>query len=176
MRRSRHTGNRGGAWPGRASLLFILFLESACTMIGGRGPSSPGPDPMPLPDSKVEEAAEVEGGVEEKARPLLDPSLGKVYQGFLMIDGGEVPAALQLVRDGRRGLLGALQATSGIEAEGTGRLRGEAMELELSYGGACPGRLVLEGRWDRETENLSGTVRATDCTGSAEGTFRFSGS
>ena len=99
---------------------------------------------------------------------------GVLYQGVMMMDGGDISAALELVREGRRGLLGAMQTTTGIEAEGEGAVRGKGFHLELSYGGACPGRMVLDGEWDPDTSSISGTISASDCTGSANGTFRFS--
>ena len=97
-----------------------------------------------------------------------------VFHGALNMDGGEISAALQLIREGRRGLRGLLQAVSGLEAEGEGRLDGREFQMELVYGGECPGKMALTGEWDPETDSISGVVRATDCTGAGEGTFRFS--
>jgi hypothetical protein len=90
------------------------------------------------------------------------------------MDGGELTAALQLIRDGRRDLRGILQAVSGLVAEGKGDLSGREFQLELVYGGQCPGRMLLVGEWDPDTDSVFGVVRASDCTGPAEGTFRFS--
>jgi hypothetical protein len=101
---------------------------------------------------------------------------GVVYQGFIEIDGGSLPAALEIIREGRRGIRGALQATSGIMAEGEGRLRGQTLSLELVYGGNCPGRMSLEGEWDQDSRTYEGVVEASDCTGKGGGTFRFSAS
>jgi hypothetical protein len=99
-----------------------------------------------------------------------------VYQGVLSIDGGDVPAALELIREGGRDVRGALQTSSGLMADGTGRIRGETLRLELTYGGDCPGRMLLEGEWDQSLGTFEGVLDASDCTGQSEGTFRFSAS
>jgi hypothetical protein len=104
----------------------------------------------------------------------FDPSEGDVYQGFLEMDGGRVQAALQLVRDGRTRVRGALQGVSDLIADGEGTLRGQNLSLLLTYGGSCPGRMELEGVWDTEAEVYRGLVEASDCTGRSSGTFRFS--
>jgi len=137
-----------------AVALFILVL-AGCQAVG-RTPARSGSDPG------------------TSAGPV-GPGPSGVFQGALIIGRSEMPAALELVRDGRRGLRGFLQAVSGLEAEGEGRLDGTKFQLELVYGGECPGKMALTGDWDPETDSLSGVVRATDCTGAGEGTFRFSG-
>ncbi len=129
---------------------LILFLGS-CQVIGG-GPKSPSGTGIPEP-----------GRAE-----------GVVYQGSLVLEGGEIPGALELIREGRRGIRGALQTSTGLVADGVGSLRGRALTLELAYGGDCPGRMRLEGEWDEGEGRYQGTVQASDCTGSAAGTFRFS--
>ena len=135
---------------GLALLTTLALLSNGCQIIGGRPEAqSPGTDGPGSTD-------------------------GVLYQGAIMMDGGDIPAALEIVREGRRGLWGAMQTTSGIEAEGGGSLRGRSFHLELSYGGECPGRMVLDGEWDPDTSSIAGTIEASDCTGAANGTFRFS--
>jgi hypothetical protein len=90
------------------------------------------------------------------------------------MEGGEVPAALELIPMGRQDLRGVLQAVSGLVAEGTGRRAGRSFSLELVYGGECPGRMILDGEWAAENASLVGVVQANDCTGAAKGTFQFS--
>ncbi len=138
---------------GAAKVLLALTITSVigCQVIGG-GPRDRSP---------------------EAHRPELDPADGDVYQGYLQMDGGRVQAALQLVRDGRRRVLGAFQGVSGVVADGEGVLRGEALSLLLTYGGDCPGRIELEGVWDQDARVFEGTVQASDCTGSSFGTFSF---
>jgi len=130
-------------------LAFTALSLGSCQIIGGSGPSG------------VESGGS--GG-------------GEVYQGFLEIDGGRVTAALELIRAGRSDVRGALQATSGLLADGEGKLRGRVLTLDLSYEGECPGRMSLEGEWDREERTYQGTVEASDCTGGGRGRFSFSGS
>jgi len=98
---------------------------------------------------------------------------GVVYQGFIEIDGGELPAALEIIRAGGRNIRGALQTSSGLLAEGEGRVRGKTLTLDLTYGGDCPGRMALEGEWDQDSRTYEGIVEASDCTGNGRGGFRF---
>jgi hypothetical protein len=143
----------------------ISLTVTGCRLIG-RGPGDPSPpsapsDPLTQPDSAP--------GNPELVR-------GVVYQGYIEIDQGKLSAALELVREGRQTVMGVLQTTSGLLAEGEGRLRGSTLRLELLYGGTCPGRMLLEGEWDRDSLTYEGTVEASDCTGGGGGTFRFSAS
>jgi hypothetical protein len=91
----------------------------------------------------------------------------------MVLEGGEIPGALEIIREGRRGIRGALQTASGLRADGQGSLQGDKLSLELVYGGDCPGRMRLEGSWDEGEGRYEGTVQASDCTGNAAGTFRF---
>jgi hypothetical protein len=124
---------------------LILFL-SGCTAVWGSGSATPG----------------------------SNPQQGVVYQGFLILDGGEGSAALEIAREGRRDVRAALQAASGLMADGRGRVRGERLSIELEYGGPCPGTMKLDGEWDQDSGTYEGDLSAQDCTGKAEGTFYFS--
>lgn len=99
---------------------------------------------------------------------------GVVYQGSVTLDGGTLPAGLEIIRSGGR-VRGALQTSSGLTADGQGRQRGNTLSLDLTYGGACPGTMSLEGEWDTDSRTYQGTVSAVDCTGKAHGTFKFFG-
>ncbi len=132
-------------------LVTVPLLLAGCQMIGGSGSGPYGPEATGAGSNQ-----------------------GVVYQGFLEMDGGKVPAALEIIREGRRGVRGALQASSGLMAEGEGRLRGETLSLALIYGGDCPGRMSLEGEWDQGSRSYEGVVEASDCTGKSQGAFRFS--
>ena len=141
---------------GRVAVSLLMaapLLLAGCQLIGGGGPSPSGP-----------ETAEAVSGQ------------SAVYQGVLSMDGGDIPAALEIVREGGRNVRGALQATSGLQADGEGRIRGETLTLDLVYGGDCPGRMHLEGEWDEDSRIYEGVVEAQDCTGRGQGTFRFSAS
>ena len=135
--------------------VVLVFLSSACQIVGGGSGEGRNPAHRPTPEEVI--------GLG-----------GQVYQGRLSMEGGDVPAALELVREGRRDVKGALQAASGLLADGTGRLDGSTLRIELTYGGECPGRMLLVGDWDRDEGTYEGTVQASDCTGRSEGVFRFS--
>jgi hypothetical protein len=134
--------------PGAVLWLAVSTLvASGCQLIGG------GADPPPPTPGAVQ---------------------GAVYQGSLSLDGGDLPAALEIIRNGGT-VRGALQTTSGLVADGQGRLRGNRLTFELSYSGNCPGTMFLEGEWDEDGRTYRGTLTALDCTGKASGTFSFAG-
>jgi hypothetical protein len=97
-----------------------------------------------------------------------------VFSGFLEIEGGRVDGVLTLTPRGGGELEGFFEAPPDLVAMGRGTFRQEELRLELSYEGACPGRMRLNGRWQKGSGTLSGSVRADDCTGRADGTFLFS--
>lgn len=138
-----------GLMGNRRAALWLAgaaLLASGCQIIGGSDPPPPAPGEV----------------------------RGTVYQGSLKLDGGELPAALEIIRNGGR-VRAALQTTSGLTADGEGRLRGNRLTLALSYGGSCPGSMSLEGVWEVDRRTYLGTVTAVDCTGTASGTFAFAG-
>ena len=130
-----------------------ILLAGGCQIVGK--PSTP----QPAPDAEPDPPELGLGGV--------------VYSGSLELEGGEITAALEIAPQGEREVRGALQTTSGLEADGEGVFRGGTLRLTLEYGGECPGRMRLEGPWDPMVGTFSGVVIAQDCTGEAEGTFRF---
>lgn len=130
-----------------------LVLAGGCQMIGG-GPSASHPIEAPPPGTQT----------------------GTVYQGVLFMEGGEISAALELAREGRTRVMGALQTSTGLLADGEGEARGEQLRLTLRYGGECPGRMVMDGEWDRDAQTYEGDVEASDCTGQSRGTFSFAAS
>ena len=153
--------------PTLRSSLFVAtaLIVTGCRLIGG---GSPGTTSSSAPSGPPAQPGAVPG----------DPDLvrGVVYQGYIEVDQGKLPAALEIVREGRQAIRGALQTNSGLLAEGEGRLSGSTLRLELMYGGTCPGRMLLEGEWDQDALTYEGTVEASDCTGGGGGTFRFSAS
>jgi len=138
---------------GRLGLLAALILSgSSCQLVGGTGPSEPsqpGPEgpPVPVPEGTFEGFVEIEGG-RMSGILTLTPTEGSDFEGFF-------------------------ESPPDLVAIGKGRIRDRDIRLELSYEGACPGRMTLEGRWEAPTGNLTGVVRASDCTGDARGTFLF---
>jgi hypothetical protein len=95
------------------------------------------------------------------------------FEGFFEIEGGRISGTLTLTPSGGRRFEGFFEAPPDLVALGEGRMRERELRLELSYEGACPGRLALDGRWEAATGNLSGVAMASDCTGDARGTFLF---
>lgn len=149
----RRRGSRRSSLVSISMIFLASFLSGSCQVIGGgRSPGGP------------------VGGTVPGLRQ------GDVYQGSLSMDGGEIAAALEIERTGRRSVRGALQTSTGLIADGEGALRGSTLTLVLAYGGECPGHMALEGEWDTDARIYEGTVEATDCTGSSRGLFRFSAS
>lgn len=96
-----------------------------------------------------------------------------VFRGFLEIEGGRMEGDLTIEPTGGGRLEGAFEAPPDLMARGTGRFRNGELRLELRYGGPCPGGMTLQGRWVSSPGTYSGAVEASDCTGSARGTFLF---
>jgi len=130
-------------------LLFALFLGlGGCQLVGSSGGSqAPSAPSGPLPQGK--------------------------FQGFLEIEGGRINGDLTLTPRGGQDLEGFFEAGPDLVAAGQGSVSGSEFHLDLSYEGACPGKMTLVGRWEVGPGTLSGVVRADDCTGRAEGTFLF---
>lgn len=138
---------------GRFGLLLLgAQLTSSCQMLGGWG---------------FGEGGDYSPSGTEVSVPQGD------FEGFLEIEGGRISGTLTLTPSGGRRFDGYFEAPPDLVALGPGRMRERELTLELSYEGACPGRLTLEGRWEAATGNLSGMAWASDCTGIAEGTFLF---
>jgi hypothetical protein len=140
---------RPGALLG--SLALVLTLQG-CTLVGsGGGPASTGP------------TSDVEGPIPQGA-----------FRGFMEIEGGRIDGVLTLTPSGGGNLEGFFEAPPDLVAIGRGAYEEGDLRLELSYEGGCPGKMSLNGRWQEGPGTLTGTVRADDCTGRAEGTFLFS--
>jgi hypothetical protein len=89
------------------------------------------------------------------------------------IEGGRVNGILTVTPLGGNELEGTFDSAPDLLATGEGRVRGQEFSLNLSYEGACPGRMELLGIWEPASGEISGSVRASDCTGVAQGTFLF---
>jgi hypothetical protein len=57
----------------------------------------------------------------------------------------------------------------GLEAIGTGRWSGRTLEMELRYGQQCAGTVELHLAFDEKGDQATGSMVASDCTGSETG-------
>lgn len=103
-----------------------------------------------------------------------DHDVGGTWEGSVTVQGERIPGSLAVEQDGFL-LHAAFAAPSyGINATGDGEIDDDGVvRLELEYDLQCPGTAVLHGTLSGEDTVLSGNVEATDCTGTAQGTFRF---
>ena len=155
MTRSRHrfVSVAGGMARGGA-LTLLAALTWSCQLVGGGGPVEPSQPRAEAP-------------------PVPVPVPAGAFFGFIEIEGGRVDGTLTLTPAGGPEFEGFFESPPDLVAVGRGRIREREIRLELSYEGACPGRMVLDGRWEDASGNLTGVVTASDCTGEARGTFLF---
>lgn len=153
MTRPRHrfVSVARGLAQGGAVTLLAAFAWS-CQLVGGRSAPAPSQPGAEAPPTSV-----LEG----------------MFRGFIEIEGGRVNGTLALTSTGEREFDGFFESPPDLVAIGQGRIRGREIRLELTYEGACPGRMRLDGRWEDASGNLTGVVTASDCTGEARGTFLF---
>jgi len=95
------------------------------------------------------------------------------FDGFLEIEGGRINGVLTVTPSGGNQIEGFFESSPDLVAMGRGRIRGQELWMELSYEGACPGRMEMVGKWEPASREISGSLRASDCTGVAQGTFLF---
>ncbi len=146
-----------GSPPRRRSIAFLCVALVTANAVGcrlvGRGgtagtPSSPSQGAsIPLPEGP--------------------------FDGFLEIEGGRINGVLTVTPAEGNQIEGFFESSPDLVAMGRGRIRGEELWMELSYEGACPGRMEMVGKWEPASREISGSVRASDCTGVAQGTFLF---
>jgi len=137
----------------RLGLLVALILSGwSCQLVGGRGPADPSQLRAEAPSVPVPEGA---------------------FEGFIEIEGGRVNGTLTLTPTEGAEFECFFESPPDLVAIGRGRIRDREIRFELTYAGACPGRMTLDGRWETASGNLTGGVGASDCTGEARGTFLF---
>ena len=151
-----------GVGKGVVFLALLLSLGlGACQRVGVPRPGEPPPpEPPPAPETPT-------------PREAPDPPPPGLFRGTLYIEGGRVPATLELTQEGGDRIRGLLASGMDLTARGEGRIRRGQVRLELSYEEPCPGVLVLRGYWDPESGVFTGNLRARDCTGEAQGTFEL---
>ncbi len=149
---------------GLLALLAGVWLPGGCQLVGGtasaRAPEPPPASPAPPPPE-----------TEEATVPLPQGE----FRGEILVEGEALQAHLILQPEGDDELQAILEGPVDFRARGQGEVHGNKVHLRLSYGGDCPGTMILEGSWDPEARSYTGIIRASDCTGEGQGTFRFQG-
>jgi hypothetical protein len=112
-------------------------------------------------------------GTSSVVPPELRAFESGIFGGTLTVDGTEMEGLLQLSQSDGRFAAKFESQGFGFEAEGEGRLRGERLELVLSYEMECRGELRMRGTFRPTGGGWDGELVASDCTGDASGTFRF---
>ena len=111
------------------------------------------------------------GGAPEPAIP--PEQVQGLFGGVVTVDGTEIEGLLELTSS-EDGYLADFNSESfGFSASGDGAMEGRRLRLELDYDMDCRGELRLLGPYDPEQGTWTGELVASDCTGNAEGTFRF---
>jgi hypothetical protein len=126
------------------AVLFLTATVSACRTVGGAPANS--------------------------AEPAFESG---TFGGVLTVDGTEMEGFLSLTQIDGRFQASFRSEGFGFEAQGEGRLRGERLEIVLSYEMDCRGELRMRGTFLPSTLGWKGELVASDCTGEAAGTFRF---
>lgn len=141
----------------QSSAMLALVALGGCTLVG----SSP-----------AGEAPAPEAGEPVPAREL--PMVDGRWTGFISVEGQGVNGTLDLTQEGPT-LQGTFDAPDfGMVAEGGGTIDLEGrVELRLSYNLQCAGSAELVGRRSSDGAVIDGTLTASDCTGSSEGSFTF---
>lgn len=140
--------------PRRLPPLFLTLpmalaaVLSGCTRVGAPAEASP--------------AAPVARAPEAEAAPVR-------YTGIATLSGRRVPVVLEVRPEGGDDVAAQLRIPElEMAAAGKGSWRGSRLTLELAYGEGCPGSVRILVERD-PVGRLSGTLRARDCTGEAEG-------
>lgn len=95
------------------------------------------------------------------------------YSGNISIDGNFLPARMTVGQDGSTLVLEFQVAEIGVATRGEGVAHADRFTGRVPYEILCPGVAEFEGRMEEDGRVLAGTLRATDCDGTTNGTFRF---
>ncbi len=95
------------------------------------------------------------------------------YSGNITVDGNVLPARMTVAQDGANLLLEFQVAEIGVATRGEGVAHADRFTGRVPYEILCPGTAEFEGRLEEDGRVLAGTLRATDCDGTMNGTFRF---
>ncbi|HKJ02248.1 MAG TPA: hypothetical protein VJ997_07325 [Longimicrobiales bacterium] len=129
-------------------LMALLVTASACARVGV---------PTPAPGGGAADPHDVLGASALSGVATLGDQRLRVLVALSTDSLGRSTAHLEIP---------ALQLT----AEGAAVGRDDTLELDLHYGGACPGALRIRATRASNGTQLGGTMTAKDCTGGGSGT------
>ena len=131
-------------------VMALLVTFAACARVGAPNPASPEPP-------------------EGATAPAQPPS---ALSGMATLGGQRLLVVLALYTDPRgRGSAHLEMPDLPLTADGPARWRGDALELDLRYDGACPGDLRIRATRAGDGTRVEGTMVAKDCTGEESGTL-----
>lgn len=137
------------------AVAILVWIPAGCTLVGRAAPEA---RPAAGPGAGAEEGP-----------TAPESSARRVYGGSVTLAGDRFALTLELVADGD-GFAARLSIPDlSLDAGGEGRVEDGTLKLELRYPGTCPGRMVLEGRFEQEARRLEGRLTAGDCTGEESG-------
>lgn len=114
----------------------------------------------------------VAGCASAPAEPPL-PDLAGTWSGSINIQGQTLFGNMTVVQEGPALELRFSLPDIALTASGEGSATETGFRGEVPYTLNCPGVAVFTGSLDDEQTVLTGRVEATDCDGTANGTFRF---
>ncbi|MEK9501304.1 hypothetical protein [Gaopeijia maritima] len=138
--------------------LAAVLSAGGCSMVGSPGATG---SPAPPLDETPPPAA-------------MAPEVQGRWTGFMSVEGQGLNGTLDLAQDGHD-LQAVFEAPDfGMIAEGPGSVDPEGrVVIRLTYNLQCEGTAELVGRRSSDGVVIDGTLTASDCTGSSEGSFSF---
>jgi hypothetical protein len=95
------------------------------------------------------------------------------YSGSINAQGQTLFGNMTLTQDGTALGVEFSLPDIALAATGEGTASATGVRLEVPYTIMCPGTAVFTGSLEEDGRTLSGTLVATDCDGTTNGTFRF---
>lgn len=145
-------------WMGSSLVAVVAVFSAGCSMVGSAGTPGSSAPPPPAEAPPAPAAPEVAGR----------------WTGFMSVEGQGLNGTLDLDQDGHD-LQAVFEAPDfGMVAEGAGSVDAAGrVVIRLTYNLQCEGTAELVGRRSPDGVVIDGTLTASDCTGSSEGSFTF---